>query len=103
MTIDDRLLIGELRSSVKDLQEGQTKLFEKSDEVASKVDTLLGKINEGWHTPITCSLRPELAAVSREVNDLKSFKKYVLGLAAGVTAVINVAITVIKALFARGG
>ena len=68
MNMEEYLLLGELKASVKDLQVGQDQLFRKSDEQTGKIDKLTGKIEEGWHTPIHC---PNINVIAENRNAIK--------------------------------
>lgn len=81
MTVDDRILIGEIRGQVADLRRSQEKLFAISDETNRKLDTLLGKIEEGWHTPTRCPVLGDLRDVRRDVESLKGWRWLVMGAA----------------------
>jgi|GEM_PF-2334214 len=95
MTTDARLLIGELRAGVKDLQEARAEDSAKLDQVLEDVAFLRGLL-ETYHTPLTC---PHGAAV----GELQSFKYRVLGAASVLSFLVGIAVQVVKGLFTQKG
>ncbi len=95
MTTDDRVLIGELKASVKDLREARAEDSAKLDQLLEDVAFLRGRL-ESYHTPLTC---PHGAAV----GELQAFKYKVLGIASALSFLIGLAVQLLKGLFTQKG
>ncbi|MHB0936516.1 MAG: hypothetical protein ACYC6A_09020 [Armatimonadota bacterium] len=95
MTSDDCVLIGELKASVKGLQEARAEDSAKLDQLLEDVAFLRGRL-EGYHTPLTC---PHGAAVC----ELQAFKYKVLGIASALSVLIGVAVQLLKGVFTQKG
>jgi hypothetical protein len=95
MNSDDRLLLGELRGGVKDLQEARAEDSARLDQLLEDVAFLRGLL-EAYHTPLTC---PHGAAV----GELQAFKYRVLGAASALALLIGIAIQALKGLFTQKG